>query len=178
MSGDRKKASDIINGLFDSWYPNLLRYSCGQLKQRPAAEELVQEVFLDLYKALLDGQTIRFPKAWTMCVLRRKAAARRNDLLNYEEACRALDDQEPFAPSQCAELEMAIDCRRLRSHLMVLSSREEEVLLLRLQAMKCREIAAALGITVSSVNQYLARALEKLQREFLIRGEDRRRDSK
>lgn len=51
----------------------------------------------------------------------------------------------------------------VRSLLAVLSPREEEVLLLRLEAMKYREIADQLGISMNSVNTLLARALRKLQ---------------
>jgi RNA polymerase sigma factor (sigma-70 family) len=51
----------------------------------------------------------------------------------------------------------------IRSLLSVLSPREEEVLLLRLEALKYREIADQLGISINSVNTLLARALRKLQ---------------
>ena len=40
---------------------------------------------------------------------------------------------------------------------------EEEVLLLRLETLKYREIAEQLGISINSVNTLLARALRKLQ---------------
>ena len=46
----------------------------------------------------------------------------------------------------------------------VLSERETEVLSLRLAELKYREIAAELGISSSSVNTLLCRALRKLQR--------------
>jgi RNA polymerase sigma factor (sigma-70 family) len=51
----------------------------------------------------------------------------------------------------------------IRSLLSLLSPREEEVLLLRLEALKYREIAEQLGISMNSVNTLLARALRKLQ---------------
>ena len=51
----------------------------------------------------------------------------------------------------------------IRNLLSVLSPREEEVLLLRLEALKYREIAEQLGIGMNSVNTLLARALRKLQ---------------
>ena len=51
----------------------------------------------------------------------------------------------------------------IRDLLSVLSPREEEVLLLRLDALKYREIADQLGISMNSVNALLARALRNLQ---------------
>jgi DNA-directed RNA polymerase specialized sigma24 family protein len=47
--------------------------------------------------------------------------------------------------------------------LSVLTSREQEVVLLRMQSLKYREIARLLGISRNSVNTLLARALRKLQ---------------
>ena len=55
----------------------------------------------------------------------------------------------------------------IRTLLSVLTPREEEVLLLRLDAMKYREIADQLGISMNSVNTLLARALRKLQEAML-----------
>ncbi len=59
-----------------------------------------------------------------------------------------------------AEMSGPTDVRDLLS---VLSPREEEVLLLRLETLKYREIAEQLGISINSVNTLLARALRKLQ---------------
>jgi DNA-binding CsgD family transcriptional regulator len=51
----------------------------------------------------------------------------------------------------------------LQSLLHVLTRREGEVLLLRLESLKYREIADQLGISINSVNTLLSRALKKLQ---------------
>ena len=59
--------------------------------------------------------------------------------------------------------EEVADVSVVRDLLGLLSRREEEVLLLRLEAMKYREIADHLGISMNSVNTLLARALRKLQ---------------
>ena len=62
------------------------------------------------------------------------------------------------------KLSTLVDIRNLLS---VLSPREEEVLLLRLEALKYREIAEQLGISMNSVNTLLARALRKLQQAIV-----------
>ena len=80
--------------------------------------------------------------------------------------CDSLDEAE-----QAGRLPMTIPKRLalsdIRSLLSMLSAREEEVLLLRLEAMKYREIAEQLGISVNSVNTLLSRALRKLQDAML-----------
>jgi RNA polymerase sigma factor (sigma-70 family) len=77
------------------------------------------------------------------------------DLTLYE----SLDELE-IAGDAVNELSSIVD---IRNFLSVLSPREEEVLLLRLEALKYREIAEQLGISMNSVNSLLARALRKLQ---------------
>ena len=66
----------------------------------------------------------------------------------------------------------------IRDLLSVLSPREEEVLLLRLEALKYREIADQLGISMNSVNALLARALRKLQEAMLRKDESRREENR
>ena len=69
-------------------------------------------------------------------------------------------DEMDIPGEPAAEISKLVEIRGLLS---VLSPREEEVLLLRLEALKYREIADHLGISMNSVNTLLARALRKLQ---------------
>jgi RNA polymerase sigma factor (sigma-70 family) len=61
-------------------------------------------------------------------------------------------------------LDEGTDASVIQNLLRLLSPREQEVLLLRLEAMKYREIADRLGISMNSVNTLLARALQKLHK--------------
>jgi RNA polymerase sigma factor (sigma-70 family) len=166
---DRQEALRQFDPFFETWYPHLLRYVCRFAPCRSAAEDVVQDVFLDLYKAWIAGQHIDFPKAWTMRVARRKCAELRGRPFNLELAHEPMEILENFGQNPSTILESNIDMRRLRGCLTVLTEREEQVLLLRLQAMKFREIAASLGITTSTVNTLLVRALERLQHAFTVR---------
>ena len=72
---------------------------------------------------------------------------------------------EPLDESKITEstVDETLGILDIRSLLSVLTPREEEVLLLRLESLKYREIADQLGISINSVNTLLARALRKLQ---------------
>jgi len=155
----------FVERLFDSWYAPLLRYALRMVGQRASAEEIVQDTFLDLYRALQAGQSVEYPKAWTMCVVRRKASDRRSDPFGTEQSHELLDSAE-VAGEWVDSVDTEIDCERVRARMHLLTPREQEVLMLRLASMKYREIAAALGITTNSVNTHLARALEKFQTAF------------
>jgi RNA polymerase sigma-70 factor (ECF subfamily) len=149
-------ATDFVTALFDRWYTSLVRYALRSTATYDLAEDLVQEVFMQLYQALRSGKCIEHPNAWALCVLRRALNKKLEERLRYDQ----LDELELPQP----EHEEVIDVSAVQSLLCLLSRREEEVLLLRLEAMKYREIADHLGISMNSVNTLLTRALRKLQK--------------
>ncbi len=148
-------ATVLVTALYDRWYMLLVRYALRATANYELAEDLAQDAFMQLYQALRAGKEIQHPKAWAMCILRRNMSRQMQD--------RNLHDQldEMDIPGESAtEMSKLVEIRGLLS---VLSPREEEVLLLRLEALKYREIAEHLGISMNSVNTLLARALRKLQ---------------
>jgi RNA polymerase sigma factor (sigma-70 family) len=163
---ERQEVLRQFDPFFEVWYPHLLRYVCRFAPCRSTAEDVVQEVFLDLYKALMAGQRIEFPKAWTMLVARRKCGELRDRPFDLDRSHETMETLENFGENPTATFHSNLDIQRLRGFLSALTEREEQVLLLRLQAMKFREIASSLGITTSTVNTLLVRALDRLQQAF------------
>lgn len=154
-----RKASQVVEELFDTWYPCVVRYAASLIGSTDSAEDIVQESFFALYRALRSGKVVVSPKAWTATVVRRlvyqersKAGAFDSDIelsaLMHESVAPA---DEPFAQD---------DARRL---LDVLTGREKEVVLLRLASLRYREIAERLGIQTGTIGPLLARALRKLR---------------
>jgi len=148
-------ATNLVTALFDRWHMSLVRYALRTTANYELAEDLAQDTFMQLYQALRAGKNIEYPKGWTICVLRRAMNRQMKDQPIHEP----LDELEIVAES----IPGVSDLTAIRNLLSVLSPREEEVLLLRLEALKYREIAERLGITTNSVNTLLARALRKLQ---------------
>jgi RNA polymerase sigma factor (sigma-70 family) len=148
-------ATDLVATLFDRWYLALVRYAIRTTASYELAEDLAQDAFMQLYQALRAGKHVEHPKAWTICVLRRAMSRQLKDRGLHEQ----LDEID--TPGEPAPEMSKLD--EIRSLLSLLSPREEEVLLLRLEALKYREIADQLGISMNSVNTLLARALRKLQ---------------
>lgn len=157
---DRDAASRVVSSLFESWYSSFVRYACRATGSFVFAEDLVQVTFMQLYKELRRGKKINHPKAWSLCVLRREIGkhvrthlrtSRSHEQLEVE-AMDALPGDLSWASQPGIELD---DLTKLFS---VLTQREEEVLLLRMEPLKYREIAAALGISSNTVNTLLARS--------------------
>jgi RNA polymerase sigma factor (sigma-70 family) len=154
-------ATELVTALFDRWYMALVRYAVRTTADYDLAEDLAQDTFMQLYQAVRAGKNIEHPKAWTMCVLRR-TMNRQMQKLRLQEP---LDELEVAGESVTGMSDFA----EIRNLLWVLSPREEEVLLLRLEALKYREIADQLGISMNSVNTLLARALRKLQQATALK---------
>lgn len=151
-------ATELVTALYDLWYMALVRYALRTTENYAIAEDLAQETFMQLYQALRTGSDIEHPKGWTLSVLRRAMNRQMKDLSLYGPL-----DELKMAADAVTDIEGLFESADIRALLLVLTPREEEVLLLRLDAMKYREIADELGISMNSVNTLLARALRKLQ---------------
>jgi RNA polymerase sigma-70 factor, ECF subfamily len=168
---NRAEASELVHSLFSSWYPTLVRYAIRATGSREAAEDVVQETFMLLYRALRQGQSIDNPKGWTLCVVRRQIARQQRSIRRELER---LDSRDVLEYLQAGRMQSGLpepghdEASRL---LAVLSPREGEVVLLRMQAMKYREIGVHLGISTNSVSTLLARALRKMQKAAGSAGE-------
>ncbi len=158
-----EEANRLVTSLYDSRYAGLVRFATRYVGSVDTAEDLVQETFMDLYRALRTGTKVKNVAAWASCVVRRKIfreldAANSREKLSQDVDCERLAAVNP-APAEDYDRWG----REVRELFHVLSRREEEVIVLRLSGMKYREIAKELGISPNSVNALLSRALRKLQ---------------
>ncbi len=161
---DRDDAERIINELFTSSYSATVRYAACKCGSLDLAEDLVQEAFGALYARLREGAVIQEPRAWVMkavqnqiCKVWRKARSRPVQAVSRLEL-------EAFAlPSSGIDGFADPDRPHLEGFLSKLAPREREVVLLRAQGLKYREIASELGISSNSVGTLLLRAVRKMR---------------
>lgn len=160
---NRAETIRLIGELFESWYSSLVRYAMRITGSADIAEDIVQEAFVLLCQECRAGREIRSPKGWTLTVVRHQAQRYRASqksgwMISAGEAAEEVQDTHAFADS-----DRNVEIDDVTRMLSLLTSREEEVVLLRLQGMKYREIAGQLAISIPSVNTLLARALRKMQ---------------
>jgi len=159
----RNEASELLRALFESWRPSLLRYALRTTGSLEAAEDAVQEAFMSLYSSLREGRRIDNPKGWTLRAVRNQVCLHyRAERRHGERVDSAVLNAVP-APVREPEL-WKTEADEVTALFSVLTQREEEVILLRMQTLKYREIAEHLGISHKSVATLLARAIRKLQR--------------
>jgi len=158
----RPEAVALINSLFESWYPVLLRHACRLTGNLDMAEDVVQDAFFLLYRELARGREVLHPKAWTLCVVRREIGRLVRDY-RKEKRPESLERLGEFSTGWVDPDLTALFYDDIVRFFNRLSPRELEILLLRMEALKYREIAAQLGISANSVTTLLNRALRKIQ---------------
>lgn len=147
--------------LFDAWYPSLLRHAARLTGSVDLAEDVVQEAFFLYNRELQARREVRYPKAWTLRVVWR--LVRRGFAIEEHVPIETAEIEEPAAVSCPPQVWEGDGQAELMALLDRLSPREEQVILLRMEAMKYREIAEALEITPQTVHVLIKRAVKKLR---------------
>jgi RNA polymerase sigma-70 factor (ECF subfamily) len=137
------------------------------------ADDIVQEAFLRLHQQLESGVKIEEPRAWVFRVAR-------NASLNLQRVQRRLVFESDLDPKEESKLEQRFDPEmnpetlylkkevmiRLDAGIARLTEQQRHCVYLRSQGLRYREIAAVLGVSVSSAAELLQRAIIRLAGEI------------
>jgi len=156
---------DQVEKAFEDARDDVYRYLLTLGLWPPQAQEATQDVFLKLYVALRQGEKILNIRAWIFRVAH-----------NHGLNVRAREDvMQPFDP----DLENRIVQRwndpeqeaiegeqmlRLNRALAGLSEQQRNCLYLRAEGLRYREIAHTIGISTSTVGEFLRRAISRLKK--------------
>jgi RNA polymerase sigma-70 factor (ECF subfamily) len=133
------------------------------------AEELTQEAFLRLYCALASGQRIDNVRRWLFTVARNLLIdSARHRARVTPAVCRLSEHvaDQAVDPSPSLE-ERLLEHRRRRQLAVALTSLtplQRQVLSLRAEGLRLREIAGIMNVSVTAVVDVLKRAVTRLQR--------------
>lgn len=132
------------------------------LGSREAAQDMAQDVFIQLHENLAAIESPEHLKAW----LRRTVTHRSIDHLRRHQIRAAHRvEAEPLVPSP--ETEDHLLQARLRESLLQLNPAARAVMVLRFQEdLDPQEIAATLDMSLNTVKSHLKRSLEKLREQF------------
>lgn len=168
-----------IRRLFERHYPSLVWYLHGRLGDRDLAEDLAQEAFVRLI-----DKPPRAPDAWLYVVAGNLARdAQRSErrgtrhLSIIDANLQGREAADP-APSADAALCRAEESALVKDTLAMLPERDAVLLLMRADDVSYREIAAAIGVSPTSVGPLLARAQQRFIRALGSRAEDRRNSAR
>ena len=163
----RRGDEAAFDAIFRAWYPSLVRAAESLVRSRAVAEEVVQDVMLELWKRRENIATDSSPQAYLF-------QSTRNRSLNYLRHQRVERDAEPqlsrdegvesTAHSLVVEGEIHVAMKRAVDRLPV---RCREVFeLSRTHQLKYSEIAEVLGISIKTVEAQMGKALRILREEL------------
>jgi RNA polymerase sigma-70 factor, ECF subfamily len=158
-----------VVGLFDEFYGPLLRYLRALGLNAHDGEEVVQEVFIALFRHLRQAKPRHNLRSWVFRVAHNLALKQYNR--NRQHARRVVEVdgavEETYAdpsPNPEQQLMSRERQRRLRAVLEALPERDRWCLYLRAEGLRYREIGEVLGISLGAVSMLLARSLSRLGR--------------
>lgn len=150
----------LYETLVEQFYADIFRYAYWLSRNRPLAEDLVQETFLRAWRSIDSLQNEGAAKAWLFTILRRENARL------YEKQRPDLEDIDDFALAEKAEEEpdRKVDRELLYKAMHRLEPEYRDPLLLQVVGgFSGEEIAVMLGLNNNTVMTRLFRARNKLR---------------
>jgi RNA polymerase sigma-70 factor (ECF subfamily) len=168
---DRAQVARLIEGderafdeIFRAWYAPLVRAAETMLRERAIAEEIVQEVMLELWRRREQLDPGGSAQAYLFQAMRNRALNHLRHLqVQRRTAPRLAVDEARAATAPSRLVAQEIDVA-LRAALDTLTPRCREVFeLSRVHGLKYGEIAEQLGVSVKAVEAQMGKALRTLR---------------
>ena len=160
-----RELGEQLDQLYDDHYEAVYRYLVLTGSPPADAEDILQEAFIRLFRLLLAGEHVEKPRNWLLrvCNNLRIDEARRES--RNREIRRTVPDATTDIRSN-PEARILADERmdRVRTAIGQLNARQREFLWLRAEGIKLREIAELYGVSIQSVAESCARAIDKIGR--------------
>lgn len=153
--------------LFEQSRSSILRYVLAFGLPLPDGEEVVQEVFLALFKHMIRGKSCRNLRGWIFSVAHNLALKKRCGIRRSQgeglalEGVAAKDECDP-SPNPEEQVLVVERQKRLLAVLSALPDQDRWCLHLRAEGLRYREIAEVLDISLGAVSASLTRSLTRL----------------
>lgn len=161
----RRGDPTAFNDLFHAHYEALCRYACCYVHSPEVAEDLVQDVFFDLWKRRCSWHPERSAKAFLFGAVRNQTlnfnrrVRAQNYLRRHDAADRLSSRENPEQALQYTEL-----ARVAQRAISDLPERRRQIFILsREHDLTYAEIATTLEISVKTVETQMGRALRQLR---------------
>ena len=163
----REERDATVLQVFEDCHGSVYRYVRSFGLDVQSSEDVVQEVFLALFRHVGRGGDRTNLRGWLFRVAHNMALKQRARERRWARAAALIPiiwfhmDPSANAEEQIMETERQT---RLQAVVMALPARDRQCVLLRAEGLRYREIASALGVSLGTVANCLARVLTRLQR--------------
>lgn len=150
--------------LYQEMAPWIYTYLLRQCQDKELAEELCQETFLSVYRALDSFEGRSSLKTWVYAIATNKLRDHfRTSKGRVEQGSEDIDLFESSSPNPENLTISGLDLQRVRQAVLELPPKLRTVLLLtRFEGLKYREAAEVLGVPISTVRMRLYNSIQKL----------------
>ena len=164
LGGDEGGAREAFDAVFRQWYAPLVRAADAVVRERAVAEELVQDVMLELWRRRTALAADGTPQAYLFRGVRNRALNHvRHGQVARRGAERAAGPAAHDAPAPAEVVAQEMD-RAVKDALEALTPRCREVFeLSRTHGLRYGEIAQTLGVSVKAVEAQMGKALRTLR---------------
>lgn len=161
----RKGDIQAFEDLFHQFYPGMCSYAESLIKKEFIAEEVVQDVFYNIWKNKSD---LRITNSWQSYLYR---AVFNNSMMYLRKAKREMSLDERWAESQIQSSDNPseeLDAKELNAVILYtlqkLPDRTREIFKMnRFEGLKYKEIAEKLSISLKTVEANMGKALKALK---------------
>lgn len=168
----QSRLEDEVVALFDELRAPVLRYVLSFGIAVPDGEEIVQEVFLALFRHLQQKKSRTNLQGWVFrvahnCALRHRARLQtqaRREWDRFDRGADLISEAQDLSPDPEEGLAARQRQRRLLAVVRALPEQDQCCLSLRAEGLRYREIAEVLGISLGSVSASLEKSLSRLTR--------------
>ena len=161
MDGDQQAFRSII----DLYGKDLYHLALGYVRLREVAEEIVEDVFIEVWNGRHCLDTVREFKSWLLVLVRNRA-------ISYLRQCRHNDDISieeieefhlPVIKSPDHDLISEEEICAINRAIASLPPKCKEFFLLaKIERIPYKEIAGMLGISVKTIDVHISRAIDRI----------------
>ncbi len=155
----------LFEKLYAENYTKLFRVAKKMMGSQDGVQDIVQDVFIELYGRLEKGNTLICPQSWlyrvtcNKCIdhLRRQKRFRRMDKADEQFIESGTENKEDLKEAMC----LALD---------TLSPKQKMIAILYSEGLTYKEMADVIGLRCTSVGKMLSRTLLKIEKEIKDNG--------
>ena len=147
--------------LYEETGAGVFSFALSMMKNREDAEDVMQETYLSIHKSAHLYRSVGRPMEWIMTITRNLCISR------LRQRSRTAEFDVKDGPADYSVILNSEDRIVLAEGLKILTDEEQRVVLLHAVAgLKHREIAAVIGVPISTVTNKYHRALKKLKKHL------------